>query len=187
MEALRQMSDQDLLDHIRKHGDRGGFAELYQRYAHLMLGWSLRYLKDQQASEDAVMDIMEQLMQNFNKYEIKHFKNWLFLVTRNHCFTKLRAKTDVMMDDLSALDQEEIMENGLDEHLNIERQEDALHEAVENLKDAQKTCIVMFYFKKLSYKEIVERTGMEEKKVKSHIQNGRRNLRTQLQNIRLED
>ena len=187
MQALSQMSDQELISHVQQHRDAAGFSELYQRYAHLMLGWSLRYLKDQQASEDAVMDLMEQLMQNIHKYSIQNFKNWLFLVTRNHCFGRIKGKTEVMMDDLSKLDQEEFMENTANQHLHIEKKENELHEAIEALKDAQKTCIVLFYFKNKSYKEIAVTTGMDEKKVKSHIQNGKRNLRSTIQHIHLED
>ncbi|NND06926.1 MAG: sigma-70 family RNA polymerase sigma factor [Saprospiraceae bacterium] len=187
MQALSQMNDQELIGHVQQHQDAAGFSELYQRYAHLMLGWSLRYLKDQHASEDAVMEIMEQLMQNIHKYKINDFKNWLFLVTRNHCFAKLKGKTEVMMDDLSQLNQEDFVEKTSEAHLHIEKKENELHEAIERLKDTQRTCIVLFYFKKKSYKEIAMSTGIDEKKVKSHIQNGKRNLRTSLQHIQLED
>ena len=180
MHALAEMTDEDLLQHIKHTGDKKGFAILYKRYVHLLLGWCLRYLKKQDASEDAVMDIMEQLIQNLHRYEIKDFKNWLFLVTRNHCYMRLRGQTHILVDDLSRIDCEDDMENQEEVHLNIEQQENNLHEAIEGLKGPQKECIVLFYFKKKTYKEIVELTGYDEKKVKSHIQNGKRNLKLEL-------
>ncbi|MCB0688904.1 MAG: sigma-70 family RNA polymerase sigma factor [Saprospiraceae bacterium] len=181
MQALTEMTDETLLKHIKQRGDKKGFAILYQRYAHLLFGWCLRYLKNQEASEDAVMDIMEQLIQNLHRYEIKDFKNWLFLVTRNHCYMRLRGQTHVLIDDLSHIDDEENMEKSEELHLHIEQQENKLHEAIEALKGPQKECIVWFYFKKKSYKEIADLTGYEEKKVKSYIQNGKRNLRLELE------
>ncbi|MBK8502951.1 MAG: sigma-70 family RNA polymerase sigma factor [Saprospiraceae bacterium] len=181
MQAVSEMTDEHLIVHIKQTGDKQGFSILYRRYAHLLLGWCLRYLKNQVASEDAVMDIMEQLIQNLHRYEIKDFKNWLFLVTRNHCYMRLRGQTHVLIDDLSKLAGEEIMENQEEVHLNIEQQENDLHEAIEALKGPQKECIILFYFKKKSYKEITDLTGFDEKKVKSYIQNGKRNLRLGLE------
>lgn len=181
MQAVSEMTDEHLIVHIKKTGDKQGFSILYRRYAHLLMGWCLRYLKDQTSSEDAVMDIMEQLIQNLHRYEIKDFKNWLFLVTRNHCYMRLRGQTHVLIEDLSKLDGQEVMENHEEVHLNIERQENNLHEAIEALKGPQKECIILFYFKQKSYKEIADLTGFDEKKVKSYIQNGKRNLRLGLE------
>lgn len=181
MESVIELTDEQLIQQIVSTGDKKGFALLYKRYAHLLLGWCLRYLKDQEASEDAVMDIMEQLIQNLHRYKIKDFKNWLFLVTRNHCFMKLRAKASTLYDDLSNVGEDDFVENDEDSPLIIEKQELLLHEAIEKLDEEQRICIVLFYFKKLSYKEIVDSTGYEAKKVKSYIQNGKRNLRIALQ------
>ncbi len=187
MQASSSLSDESIIAQIKQSGDKAGFAVLYRRYAHLILGWSLRYLKDTSASEDAVMDIMQQLMQNIDRYEIKDFKNWLFLVTRNHCFMRLRGKTEVLLDDLGPLDQAENMESTEEVALSIERKENRLHEAIQALKKPQRDCIVLFYFKKRTYKEIAALTGLEVKKVKSHIQNGKRNLRLNLEHFLPED
>ncbi len=183
MSAIAELSDEQIIDQIKQSGDKSGFSILYGRYAHLLLGWCLRYLKQTSASEDAVMDIMQQLLENIHKYEIKNFKNWLFLVTRNHCFMKLRSKSEVLVDDINKMEGSEFVENSMEKHLNNERTENALHEAVQSLKDEQRECIVLFYFRKKSYREIEEITGYEMKKVKSHIQNGKRNLRISLEGV----
>ena len=52
-----------------------------------------------------------------------------------------------------------------------------LKECIERLKDEQKRCICLFYFEERSYKEISVALKLEEKKVKSFIQNGKRNLK----------
>lgn len=186
MQTLSQLTDEQLIEQIKSSGDRDGFRFIYERYSHVILGWCMRYLKQQAASEDATMDIMEQLIKNIDRYNISNFKNWLFLLTRNHCFQKLRGKTTVLMEDLSQID-DGFMESDGEEHLKTERIEEALHEEIENLNQEQKECIVLFYLKKKSYKEIVDLTGYEMSKVKSHIQNGKRNLRLSLESINRED
>jgi RNA polymerase sigma-70 factor (ECF subfamily) len=48
--------------------------------------------------------------------------------------------------------------------------------ALAELKPEQKVCIQMFYLEKKSYQLISEQIGYDIKKVKSYIQNGKRNL-----------
>jgi len=187
MQSLSTLTDEQLIEQIKTTGDTAGFRVIYERYGHLILGWCMRYLKQQAASEDATMDIMEQLMRNLSRYQIKDFKNWLFLLTRNHCFHKLKGKTAILLDDLSQIDGEDDMESDANDPLRTERIEEALHEQIESLNEHQKTCIVLFYLKKKSYKEIVELTGYEMTKVKSHIQNGKRNLRLTLEGVIKEE
>ena len=48
------------------------------------------------------------------------------------------------------------------------------------LNNKQRTCLDLMYFQKMTYKEIADETGLTLKEVKSHIQNGKRNLRNLL-------
>ena len=52
-----------------------------------------------------------------------------------------------------------------------------LRECIERLKAEQRDCIRLFFYEGCSYRQISERMAMEENKVKSYIQNGKRNLR----------
>ena len=55
--------------------------------------------------------------------------------------------------------------------------EQALNDCIERLKNEQKNCIRLFYLENKSYREICSILSLEEKKVKSFIQNGKRNLK----------
>jgi RNA polymerase sigma factor (sigma-70 family) len=59
----------------------------------------------------------------------------------------------------------------------MEEQSSHLKAALNELSHEQKNCIQMFYLEKLSYHDIETRTGFSFSQVKSHIQNGKRNLR----------
>ena len=55
--------------------------------------------------------------------------------------------------------------------------ESSLKKCLEKLKEEQRKCVSLFYYEELCYKEIAEELNLEEKKVKSYIQNGKRNLK----------
>jgi RNA polymerase sigma-70 factor (ECF subfamily) len=52
-----------------------------------------------------------------------------------------------------------------------------LEKCIETLGDEQKQCVKLFYLQEKCYKEITESTGFDMNKVKSYIQNGKRNLK----------
>jgi RNA polymerase sigma-70 factor (ECF subfamily) len=53
----------------------------------------------------------------------------------------------------------------------------ALEDCIERLKDEQRECIRQFYFDNRCYNEIAADNGLDVKKVKSYLQNGKRNLK----------
>jgi RNA polymerase sigma-70 factor (ECF subfamily) len=50
-------------------------------------------------------------------------------------------------------------------------------QALEELNKEQKQCVILFYLDKRSYQDIAGITGFTLMQVKSHIQNGKRNLK----------
>ena len=53
-----------------------------------------------------------------------------------------------------------------------------MENAIEDLPFGQKECIQMFYLKKMSYNDIVQKSEFTLLQVKSNIQNGKRNLKS---------
>ena len=56
-----------------------------------------------------------------------------------------------------------------------------LEKTIDELKEEQQTCIKLFYLEGKSYTEITEMLKLDIKKVKSAIQNGKRNLKIKLE------
>ncbi len=52
-----------------------------------------------------------------------------------------------------------------------------MESCLETLNVDQQTCVRLFYLEQKCYKEVADITGYELNKVKSHIQNGKRNLK----------
>ena len=176
--------DQALWEQYKSTGKSIHLATLYKRYAPKVLGLCMYYLKNEQDSMDAVMDIFEQILNRGDTYDIKLFDSWLYRVTKNHCLKVLQRKLRHMATDLSEIDEDIFVEKeGLQALLEREAKLNALAEAVEELNTHQRTCICLHYFSGLSYREIAEQTEYNPNEVKSHIQNGKRNLRLAFENF----
>lgn len=183
-DASANLSDAQLVDAYVSEGNTTHFGILFERYSHLVFGLCMKYLRNTQDAEDAVMGIFEKMMTDLQKHEVRDFKNWLYRVSKNHCLMTLRKnKTgDRATDQLIYEKKQEFMENLFGEHHNSEDADVegiliSLHDAINSLREEQKICIELMYFDKRSYQEIAEITGYELKKVKSYIQNGKRNLK----------
>ena len=176
----QDQSDEELLVIFQNSGSLDVLGELYSRYMHLVYGVSLKYLGDRDDAQDAVMNIFEKLVTDLPRHEVQNFKSWLYVITKNHCLMEFRSRkiADKRLEGLKI--EQQFMES-VDEMHPIDREdssiEDALKECIEQLKAEQKQCIDLFYYQKLCYQEIAEKLYMEEKKVKSYLQNGKRNLK----------
>lgn len=179
--SLTDKSDEDLVNLFRKRKDSRIISIFYERYAHLVLGVCLKYLKNKTLAEDITMQVYEKLLNKLHLYEIVNFKSWLFSVTKNECMMLLRkkSKTVPLTEDMHKINgssvefYEEMHLSGNADELQVQ----LLNSAIEKLNEDQRLCIVLFYFNKNSYKEIEERTGYSQKQIKSFIQNGKRNLK----------
>lgn len=151
----------------------------------LVYGVCLKYLNQPESAQDAVMDIYEHINRKLPGHEVENFSAWLYMVSKNHCLQQLRKKNNILTVSLD----DPGMQNGQqthheDDEFDFDVPEDItaqLHDCINLLPDQQKICIRMFYFDKKSYAEISIFTGMGMDQVRSHIQNGRRNLKKCIQ------
>ena len=170
-------SDTELVLLYRESGELKVLGELYQRYMELVYGVCLKYLKDPELAQDAVMQIFEELVIKLKKHEVDNFRGWLHQVSKNYCLMQLRTPKNLKTVALPPL----LMQNEEDVHLNgvMEKEENfqKLEKCIASLPDEQRTMIKLFYLEGKCYNEIVEITGLEWNHVRSSIQNGRRNLK----------
>lgn len=179
----QDLSDEALLAEFRQKQDMNLLGILYERYMTLVYGLCLKYFKEREQAKDMVMQIFEKLAQKILQNKVTHFKSWLYVLARNECLMALRKKNQIFLQEFWLDSDDESMEKSAWGHLIDEEQESnenalqLLEKGLEVLSDEQKVCIRLFYLEKKSYQEICEQTGYEMSKVKSYIQNGKRNLR----------
>ena len=173
---LSSKSDQDLVEQYKSNGHLDILGELYQRYMELVYGVCLKYLKDPEEARDAVINIFEELVIKLTKYEVNTFKSWLYQLSKNYCLMKIRSKKSHPVNvDIDVMHLPE--NNHLEEVTAKEDQLNSMENCIEQLPTEQKEAIQLFYLKEKCYKEIADMTETDISKVRSFIQNGRRNLK----------
>lgn len=180
-EKYHGISDETLLANYSKDGNSEWLGALLQRYTLLLLGVCMKYLKDRTAAEDAVQQIFLQSLTGLKKYPILNFRAWLYSISKNHCLALLRSRKERLTDLEEGLLAED---NGLSislEKLEKEEVYQALEGCLALLAEPQRMSVSLFYLEKKSYQQIVLETGFNMMQVKSHIQNGKRNLRNALE------
>ncbi|HPX54798.1 MAG TPA: sigma-70 family RNA polymerase sigma factor [Bacteroidales bacterium] len=192
-------SDEELLKRYRDEGDIRLAGQLYERYMNLVFGVCLKYLEEREWAKDEVMNIFEKLVTVLpQQQEISNFRIWLYVVTKNHCLMLLRSRkseaahAEAMMNDpLFFMENTSGMhpmgddEGGETDDPGGEDGMKRLEECIERLREEQRNCIRLFFYEGCSYRQISERLGVDEMKVKSYIQNGKRNLKICMESLKV--
>jgi len=172
------MNEKELLAHYKRTGDMETLGRLYAPYMSLLYGLCFKYLRDRAASQDAVMQIFEQLVGKLRIHEVDSFKSWLYVLARNHCLMELRRdrqKIHVDIEDNLWESEQQLMPP--DGEKWTEGDFEKMEACLRALPEAQAVCVKMFYLDKKCYKDIAAETAYDLNRVKSCIQNGKRNLR----------
>ncbi len=175
----RNKSDEWLLTLYRQKEDTEILSVLFERYVAMLFGVSRKYLGSDFQCEDAVMHVFESLPGLVLKSEVKNFRSWVYVVMKNHCLMELRKQKHSTTSIDSVENNERFVEFDPFEHPTNEHEAklNNLEYCLEQLKAEQKTCITLFYIEKQCYADIAHQSRLDIKKVKSAIQNGKRNLK----------
>ena len=172
------ISDQELLEQFYADHNNEWLGILLQRYTLLLLGVSMKYLKNEEEAKDSVQQIFLKVIQELQKYKVDYFKSWLYMVAKNHCLVKIRERQGKIMaeisDRITAKPEEETDRQAL---LQNDHTLDLMERSLAELNPEQQQCVTLFYLQKKSYQEVSDETGFSMLQVKSYIQNGKRNLR----------
>jgi RNA polymerase sigma-70 factor, ECF subfamily len=173
------LSDSELIEKYSHEKDLNILSVLYQRYMVLVYGLCMKYLKNREESQDAVMQIFEVLINDVPRFEIRNFKSWLYGVSRNYCLMILRKENTERHK--MEINRDFFMESTSEMHPIEKTEEEAVQEklktCMEQLKEDQRRCVELFYYQEFCYKQIADELNCNENQVKSHIQNGKRNLK----------
>ena len=148
----------------------------------LLLAVCAKYFTDAETAKDAVMAIFEELIYKLEKHDVENFKGWLYMLAKNYCLMQLRSSKKILIKEFDTERMQLTDDSNLHVVFEKETQLNKLSACLETLSAEQKTSIELFYFQEKCYKEIAETTGLELNKVRSLIQNGRRNLKICMDN-----
>ena len=175
----QERSDAELLRDFLRTTSPDDLLPLYTRHAELIYALALRYLGTPARAEDAGMEIWAVLLDKLPKHSITNFRSWLQTTVRNHCLMQLRReKRDPLHQRATGFVQSDDLV-----HLSTADAEESpdlrdLHHCLKKLKEEQRRCIHRFYLQEgESYQTIAAALNLSVGRVRSHLQNGRRNLK----------
>ena len=171
------ISDSELLAKFYEDHDNEWLGILLQRYTMLLLGVSMKYLKNEEEAKDCVQQVFLKAINELHKYRVEYFKSWIYMIAKNYCLMQLRDKgkhtAEINEKLMGAADENEEK----DKFVEKDRVLTNMAQALQQLNKEQQLCVTLFYLEKKSYQEITEMASYSLMQVKSHIQNGKRNLR----------
>jgi RNA polymerase sigma factor (sigma-70 family) len=177
-EQYHDITDQELLQHFYRDHNNEWLGILLQRYTLLLLGVCMKYLKNEEEAKDSVQQVFLKAITELHKYKVEYFKSWIYMVAKNHCLMKLRGRqgkipVEINEKMLAVTETEPTKQALLQNDVTL----DAMELALKELNTEQQVCVTLFYLQKKSYTDISDETGYTMMQVKSHIQNGKRNLK----------
>lgn len=170
-----KLLDRELIDLYKSENDMNALGVLFSRYTHLVASIAIGILKNEQRAKDVVQEIFEVIVKDLQSHNVKNFNAWIYSVTKFHCF-KVKKSPELVTNE-GEIESNDDFEETLERELLLQKRVDILNNSLGDIKPEQKRCIELFYLKGYSYKEIVDETNFSMKEVKSHIQNGKRNLK----------
>ena len=194
--AAAPLSDQELLARYRATGDVADLGLLYDRYLPEAFAVCRRYLAPpDEDAQDAAMQLFEHLVKVLRTHAPDNFPAWLHTTARNHCLMQLRARKragpsagplilsfpDAADVELAAARHLPNASEATDEAEDAEQRLQNVEAALAQLPPAQRRCLELFYLEKKSYREVALETNLDLNLVRSHLQNGKRMLRRQLE------
>lgn len=163
-------TDEHLFADFLKSKDRQLLATLFRRHMALVLGVCKKYIAVKTAAQSATVEIFERLYNSEPRFEIKDFKSYLYLLSRDYCLTK-NSGEKLGISEISEVDIENLTKIHPIDQQTIK--DESIEKCLKELKSIEKQCVQLFYLKHKSYLEISQQLNLTIAAVKTHIQQGK--------------
>ena len=187
-------SDEVLAAQVAR-GESSALETLYDRYASIVLGISLKILGDRVAAEDVLQETFWRVWRSAASYQSQRgsFRSWLFRIAHNLAIDSYRRRsirprsiTDVENGDMT-LDQIPDPSIDIAEQSLLFLMHKQVAGAVASLPVVQRQVIVMAFFYGMTRQEIAESTGEALGTIHTRARLALQKLREQLPGGEFED
>jgi RNA polymerase sigma-70 factor (ECF subfamily) len=185
LDTQQPVADVDLMRRVAQQ-DQAAFEALYDRYAALVYGVTLKVLGSRPDAEEVVLDVFAQAWRTAGRYDPQRGRvdAWLLVIARSRSLDKLRARQRdgkvVEASEAKAAEAPVVTISGPEKDLLIAERRAAVVAALEDLPAAQRLPLELAYYKGLSQTEIAEATGEALGTVKTRMRLGMGKLREAL-------
>ena len=192
--AVEQLSDEVLAAQVAR-GESRALETLYDRYASIVLGISLKIVGDRAAAEDVLQETFWRVWRSAASYQAQRgsFTSWLYRIARNLAIDAYRRR-NIRPRPMSDVDNSDSKVNQVsDPTVDIADQSILLLEkrqvrsALATLPHVQRQVIEMAYFYGMTRQEIAEATGEALGTIHTRARLALQKLRQELQREEFED
>lgn len=174
---MNRMNELSLVAQVVVLKDGKAFGRLIEEYQSPVRRFFLNLTcGDSELSDDLAQDTFIKAYTHLASFGgLSSFSTWLYRIAYNTFYDYLRRHTST--DDLDAAEVKAIC--GKVPQENEERKMD-IYQALQTLKEAERTCITLFYMEDITIDKIAQITGMPTGTVKSHLKRGKEKMATYL-------
>lgn len=186
---METRADFELVAGIKK-GDEASFQEIVSRYTQKVYNLAMRLTRNQEDAEEVLQDVFITVHQKIESFEGKSaFSSWLYRVTANTAFMKLRKRRStesVSFEDLTSSVKDNWVGKTPDDsdmnYMSIRHElRDVIEKAVKKLPQEYLEIFVLRDIDGLSNEEVGEILKLSVPAVKSRLHRARLILRKRLQ------
>ncbi len=167
-----------------KSGDRDRYAELVERYSRLVYGIAWSRLGDSNLSEEAAQEAFVQGFRFLGTLRRpESFGAWIGKIARNVA-SRLQKRNRRTLRSLHRWQLEQgtaAVGEDTDEGTFDKPVQELLSETLEDLSEAHRECLVLFYLRGKSVREAAEALGISENAFKTRLHRARVDLREKLE------
>jgi RNA polymerase sigma-70 factor (ECF subfamily) len=182
--------DAELMLRVRQ-GDAVAFEELVDKYKQPVTNLLYRTLRDATEAEDLAQNVFVQVFKSADRYRVEaKFSTWLFTIARNLCLNEIRRRSRHPAESIDATSefQDEAPARQFEDRKSVSAPDQLLRdeltakveEALGSLPENQRTAILLFKEKDMSYEEISKILDCSLSATKSLIHRGRETLKEKL-------
>lgn len=170
------MKSKSTLELVKKavRGNTKAYGELVSEYQIYLYKTAYLYTKNEADALDAVQDCVTSGMLSISKLrEPKYFKTWLTRILIHSIYRSNAKKSPI-------ISFEDYYDNNAEDFPPIEENLD-LYEAIDSLRPAYKSVIILYYFQDMKIKEISYAMNLPEGSVKAYLFRAKKELRDYLE------
>ena len=164
-----------------QQGDMDAFGKLYELVSPRSLFVALEIVKNKQDAEDILQDSFITALEKINTVEkSESFVGWFNRIVANKSKDFLKKKKPVLFDEeekqVFELIPDEDREYSPQENFNDNETRQLVLDAVNELSDEKRICILLHYYNEMSVADIAKSVGANENTIKSRLFQARKDL-----------
>lgn len=175
MKEYHSYNNNLLLDLLSK-GDELAFTEIYSRFWQKIFSVAYNRLKEIQAAEDIVHDVLASLWANRGKNEIQSLENYLAIAAKYMVLTKIKKKERERIYN-NSIQQTPVIEFPIEASLHYKRILEIVKIEVEKLPEK---CRLIFKYSRnegMPVKKIAQELNLSPKTVENQLNKALRHLK----------